>query len=91
MGVSNLGELEETMRVWESVLDGLPIPGREVEKGKKEWSLERRKEAEEKARGVWDILGEWKDFAWASPEEGYVNTRVIKGVIEEDLSKTSRL
>jgi D-arabinose 1-dehydrogenase len=91
MGVSTLGELEETMRVWESVLDGLPIPGREVEQEKKEWSLKRRKEAEGKARGVWDILGEWKDFTWASPEEGYVNTRLIKGVIEEDLSKTSRL
>ena len=100
MGVSNLEELEETMRVWNSVLDGLPISARKVENKQKDWSLARRKEIERMALGVWDILGEWKDYAWASPDEGYVNIRVVKGVIddlalmplvEDDLSKVSRL
>ncbi|KAH8808539.1 putative D-arabinose 1-dehydrogenase [Xylogone sp. PMI_703] len=43
MGVSNIAELEETVRVWESVLDGLDcVSGRETPKEKKEWSLARR-------------------------------------------------
>jgi D-arabinose 1-dehydrogenase len=100
MGVSNLEELEETVRVWNSVLDGLPIAGRAVESGKKEWSGKRKNEVEVLAEGVWDILGVWKDFAWPSPEEGYVNVRIVKGVVDEiaplpevkdAVSKTSRL
>lgn len=83
MGVSNVKELEETMRVWRSVYDGLDIPGREVVKRNREWSLARRKEVAEKAKGIWDILGEWKDYAWASPDEGFVNVRAVKGVVDE--------
>lgn len=104
MGVSNLGELEETMRVWNSVLDALdlPIAGRGVTVEKREWSLSRRKEVEAKAKKVWEILGEWKDFAWASPDEGFVNARTVKGVVDkiaplaspivkESVEKASRL
>ena len=100
MGVSNLEELEETMRVWNSVLDGLPIPGRDVPEGKRQWSLERRKNVDNLAKGIWKILGGWKDYAWPSPDEGYVNIRAVKGVVDEvaplpdakdDLSKSSRL
>ncbi len=102
MGCSNLSELEETIRVWNSVLDGLdlPIVGREVSEEKKKWSMERRKEVEAKAKGVWGVLGDWKDFAWASPGEGYVNVRAVKGVVDEiaplpalkeDTEKASRL
>lgn len=83
MGVSNLEELEETMRVWNSVLDGLPVPGRRVELAKAEWSLARRKEIEVLANGVWGILGRLKDYTWASPDEGYVNIRTVKGVVDE--------
>lgn len=98
MGVSNLGELEETMRVWHSVLDALPIAGREVTAEKREWSLTRRKEVAKKAIEVWDILGQWKDYTWPSPDEGYVNIRAAKGVIEtaplpvvDGIAKPSRL
>ncbi|CZR60937.1 related to Pseudomonas L-fucose dehydrogenase [Phialocephala subalpina] len=100
MGVSNLQELEETMKVWNSVLDGLPVAGRAAEQGKREWSEKRRDEVQVLGKGVGDILGEWKDFAWPSPDEGYVNLRVVKGVIDEiaplpavkgDTSKISRL
>ncbi|PQE11695.1 hypothetical protein CJF32_00004843 [Rutstroemia sp. NJR-2017a WRK4] len=87
MGVSNIGELEETLRVWNSVLDGMDIPGREVSKEKKEWSLKRREEVEQLAAEVREILGEkWREFAWASPDEGWVNERVVKGVTDEDLA-----
>ena len=100
MGVSNLVELDETMRVWSSVLDGLPVPGREVAEDKREWSLEMRKDVDKLAQGVWEILEEWKDYAWPSPDEGYVNIRVAKGIFDDiaplsvvkvDLSKASRL
>lgn len=100
MGVSNLAELEETVRVWNSVLDGLPVVGRVVNEGKKEWSIKRKDEVEVLAKGVWEVLGQWKDFAWPSPDEGYVNVRVVKGVIDEidpllvakdDVVKISRL
>lgn len=93
MGVSNLAELEETMKVWNSILDGFELNGRSVEKEKREWSLERRKEIEGLAEGIWKILGEWKDFTWASPDVGYVNERVVKGVTEEDVpvSRDSKL
>lgn len=83
MGVSNIAELEETLRVWNSVLDGLDIPGRQVTKAQKEFSLKRREEVEGLAKGVRDILADYSDFAWASPDEGYVNTRAVKGVVDD--------
>lgn len=83
MGVSNLDELEQTVRVWESVLDGLDIPGRSVAEDRKKWSHERKLMVQEKVKGVWALLGEWKDYTWSSPDDGYVNIRTIKGAIDE--------
>lgn len=85
MGVSNHAELEETMRVWSSVLDGLEngVEGRQVDKQNKEWSLARRQDVDTKADKVQALLGEWKDFAWPSPDVGYVNVRAVKGVIDQ--------
>lgn len=82
MGVSNIGELEETLRVWNSVLDGISLPGRQVEESKKQWSLERRGEVEGLAKGIREILGDYQDYAWASPGEGFVNTRAVKGAVD---------
>jgi D-arabinose 1-dehydrogenase len=82
MGVSNLLELEETMSVYRSILDGLPIPGREVSAEKRVWSEERRKHIGDLADRIWAILADLKDYTWASPEEGYVNMRVVKGVVD---------
>lgn len=72
MGVSNIHELNETMRVWRSILDGLE--GGEqtaVESGRgtkdRIWSLSRQKQVQELAMGIRNILGEYLDFAWASP------------------------
>ena len=79
MGVSNLEELEETMRVWGSVLDGIELAGREVGVGNRNSSMKRRKEVQHMAGRVVDILGKWKDFAWPSPDENYVNIEAIKG------------
>lgn len=81
-GVSTVGELEETVRVWRSIMDGLEIPGRKAEEKERQWSVERRAEVEEFAVGMRKILGKWMDYAWPSPDEGYVNIRAVKGVVD---------
>ena len=83
MGVSNLEELEETMKAWNSVLDGLNIRDGAVAKNNIDWSVMRRKEIEELAEGIWKILGKWKDYSWESPEKGFVNDKTIKAVVDE--------
>lgn len=80
MGVSSVEELDETMRVWRSILDGLE-GGKEMAvragrwEGDHEWSLKRREEVQTLAKGVQDALGEWLDFAWASPDEDFVRVQ----------------
>ena len=91
MGVSRLEELNETMRVWRSVLDGVaddsdPRPGNITPPNgvtDHEWSLTRRKRIQELAKGVREVIGdEWVDFAWASPDPGFLehkkNTSTVK-------------
>lgn len=72
MGVSNVDELNETMRVWRSILDGLDGGEKtavESGRGTKDriWSLSRQKQVQELATGIRKVLGEYVDFAWASP------------------------
>lgn len=76
MGVSNIDELNETMRVWRSILDGLE--GGEqtaVESGRgskdRAWSLSRQKQVQQLSLGLRRIMGEYLDFAWASPPPGF--------------------
>ncbi|KAI0008383.1 Aldo/keto reductase [Xylariaceae sp. FL0662B] len=76
MGVSNVEELEETYRVFNSVIEGLEQETSDAEQmRRRQWSLDRR----EKIRGVvekmWAVLGGWKDYSWSSPEPGFVNAR----------------
>ena len=77
MGVSNINELNETMRVWRSILDGLE-GGEETAiqsgRGSKDhvWSLSRQREVQELAIGIRRTLGEYLDFAWPSPPPNYV-------------------
>ena len=77
MGVSNVEELNETMRVWRSILDGLE-GGEETAiqsgRGSKDrlWSLSRQKEVQRLAKGIRKILGEYLDYAWPSPPPDYV-------------------
>ena len=37
---------------------------------------------------MWPSLGEWRNHIWASPQEGFVNTRREFGVLPEDFDKT---
>ncbi|KAI9850772.1 MAG: hypothetical protein M1838_005105 [Thelocarpon superellum] len=82
MGVSFIEELDETMRVWRSVLDGIE-DGEQgaLTAGRRtldhEWSLRRRQEVIKLAQGVRDTLGVWVDQAWLSPGADYVNVRTL--------------
>jgi D-arabinose 1-dehydrogenase len=89
IGVSRAEELEKTMLVWRSILDGLE--GGEqtaVQAGRWyrawEWSRNRRKAVQILADGVREELGVWFDFAWASPDKGFVNERKTDVRIPDD-------
>ena len=85
MGVSNIEELEETMRVWRSILDGREDGEKTaVESGRgpddRTWSLQRQQEVQVLARGIREVLGKWVDYAWPSPDPGFVNQRIAPEV-----------
>ncbi|KAF1829051.1 Aldo/keto reductase [Decorospora gaudefroyi] len=90
IGVSRAPELEKTMLVWRSILDGLE-GGQEtaVQAGRWyrawEWSTNRRKAVQILAEGVQEVLGEGFNYAWASPGPGYVNKREKKkgGIVQQ--------
>ncbi|KAI9766450.1 MAG: hypothetical protein M1840_006557 [Geoglossum simile] len=71
IGCSTVEELEETMRLWYNIMDGLESGW----KGGHEWSVARKKEISILAAGIREVLGKWVDFAWPSPGPGYVNVR----------------
>ena len=80
MGVSKISELEKTLQVWRSILDGLEN-GQETAnaagrwKKDHEWSLNRQKAVQLLAEGVQESLGDWLDHTWPSPPPGFVNKR----------------
>jgi aryl-alcohol dehydrogenase-like predicted oxidoreductase len=92
MGVSKIAELDETIRVWKSVLDGMGddfdltpgvmTPGDAV--SDHEWSLQRRQRIRVLAKGIRNVIGGWADFAWASPDPSFVNQRHIMTTTEDD-------
>ncbi|KAJ9649672.1 hypothetical protein H2201_001815 [Coniosporium apollinis] len=78
MGVSNGEELEKTMQVWQSILDGLEGgKERSIRAGRWErdhdWSINRREAVLILAEGVREVLGEWVDYTWESPPPEFVN------------------
>ena len=84
MGVSKVTELDETMRIWNSVLDGLGNDLSNQGSGSMtlsdgltdhEWSLERRQRIRELSKGIRERIGAWADHAWASPDPGFVNQK----------------
>ncbi|KAJ9606898.1 hypothetical protein H2200_008908 [Cladophialophora chaetospira] len=92
MGVSRMEELDETLRVWRSVLDGLAddlgadsgtiTPSDAV--SDHEWSLARRQTIRELAKGIKRVIGdEWVDYAWASPDADFVNEKKNATLVKE--------
>lgn len=92
MGVSRIEELDETMRVWRSVLDGL-ADDLDVDSGTitpsdavsdHDWSLLRRQTIRVLAKGIRDVIGpQWVDYAWASPEPGFIDQGKKSGIVVE--------
>lgn len=91
MGVSNLSELDETIRVWRSVLDGLNddlecseddtmTPSDAL--SDHEWSLQRRQKIRVLAKGIREVIGKCADYEWASPEPGFVNKHIAALPVE---------
>jgi D-arabinose 1-dehydrogenase len=91
IGVSNVRELEETMRVWNSVLDGLPGRDGALDPNDRARSVQRSNRVRSLAENIWKVLGPWKDYTWASPDKDYVNTRFMKTIADADILKASRL
>lgn len=74
MGVSNVGELEETLRVWNSILDGLGVHPGALPRDR-DLSHARQQQILTLVQGIRDILGEdWVDYAWSSPSADFVNS-----------------
>ncbi|KAK8112398.1 Aldo/keto reductase [Apiospora sp. TS-2023a] len=90
MGVATVAELEETYRVFRSVIEGYADPDSsspsEELAQKHDWSLERRDKIQRLVERMWDALGEWKDYSWESPDPGFVNERKPeeRGVVPQD-------
>jgi D-arabinose 1-dehydrogenase len=76
IGVSYIDELDETMGVWRSILDGLEH-GKETAiaagrwEGERDWSLRRRAEIQRHSKGVRKVLGRWVDHTWPSPDASF--------------------
>ena len=90
MGVSNVDELDETMRVWRSILDGLENGEQiAVESGRGTgdhlWSLSRQEKVAKLARGIREVLGKWVDYTWTSPPPGFVNQRKALAIASAQL------
>ncbi len=79
MGVSSVAELEETYRVFNSVVEGLvPEDTADVDLAqRRQWSLDRAEKIQGVVEKMWTVLDHWKDYGWNSPEPGFVNARGI--------------
>ncbi|OCL05810.1 Aldo/keto reductase [Glonium stellatum] len=88
IGVSRAPELEKTMLVWRSILDGLE-GGREtaIKAGRwsraYEWSWNRKRAVQILKEGVQEVLGDWVDYTWASPPPGFVNQKGVNAGADE--------
>lgn len=92
MGVSNHGELEKTMQVWRSILDGLENGQELVKRAGRwnrdhEWSLNRQRAVQIMADGIQEHLDEFLDYAWDSPDKDYVRKgHAPKGLTVDNLA-----
>ncbi|RMJ28233.1 L-galactose dehydrogenase, partial [Aspergillus sp. HF37] len=85
VGVSNVEELNETLRVWRSVLAAVEDrddgdtqamePSDSEETTDRAWSRQRRQHILSLFRDIQATLGpDWVDYAWSSPPPGFVNS-----------------
>ncbi|KAK3942611.1 D-arabinose 1-dehydrogenase [Diplogelasinospora grovesii] len=77
-GVSSISELEETVAEWRGVLASLGHPalaGAGSGLDEKYGSARQKKVVTLVQNELWPSLGPWRDYAWASPDAGFVNRR----------------
>ncbi|WPG99318.1 hypothetical protein R9X50_00213100 [Acrodontium crateriforme] len=91
MGVSRASELDKTMQVWRSILDGLENgeeTARRAGRWKRdhEWSLNRKRAVQILADGIQEHLDAYLDYTWPSPPVGFVNQRDVRA--KQDVSNT---
>ncbi|OTA56681.1 Aldo/keto reductase [Hypoxylon sp. EC38] len=76
MGISSVAELEETCRVFNSVIEGLEPETSDAEQTRRrQWSLDRRQKIQGIVEKMWDVLAQWKNYSWNSPDPGFINAR----------------
>ncbi|KAK3316646.1 Aldo/keto reductase family-domain-containing protein [Apodospora peruviana] len=75
-GVSSIAELEETVKEWREVLSGLEQKA--LDDREASGTVRRRKVLELVQKQLWPALGSWKDYVWASPGAGFVNSRPVE-------------
>lgn len=66
------------MQVWRSILDGLENGEETARRAGRwtrdhEWSLNRQRAVQILADGIREHLDEWLDYAWASPDQDYLD------------------
>ncbi|KAI8162947.1 D-arabinose 1-dehydrogenase [Colletotrichum sp. SAR 10_70] len=82
MGVTSVKELEETWADFQAVLRDLSGTQTEGEKKEYQGSMVSRYEKIQRlvTEQMWPALGEWRNYSWASPDEGFVNQRAQSAV-----------
>ncbi|KAH0430696.1 L-galactose dehydrogenase [Colletotrichum camelliae] len=82
MGVTSVKELEETWADFQAVLRDLSATPAEGEKKEYQGSVVSRYEKIQRlvTEQMWPVLGEWRNYSWASPDEGFVNQRAQSAV-----------
>ncbi len=77
MGVSAVDQLEETCRLWKSIIDPTGSEDAVDSKGKQTTSqiVEQR---------MWPHLRHWRDYAWESGGPSFTNTRLTMGQVPQD-------
>ncbi|KAF4815785.1 D-arabinose 1-dehydrogenase [Colletotrichum tropicale] len=82
MGVTSVKELEETWADFQAVLRDLSGTHAEGEKKEYQGSMVSRYEKIQRlvTEQMWPALGEWRNYSWASPDEGFVNQRAQSAV-----------
>lgn len=77
IGVSNIDELDETIKVWRSILEALDDGKQTATESDRDpddrlRSVSRQQRVQELAQGIRRILGSWLDYTWLSPGPDFV-------------------
>jgi D-arabinose 1-dehydrogenase len=77
IGVSNLDELDETIKVWQSILDALEADQQATTESDRNpddslQAVSRQQQVQVLSQGIRQILGSWVDYAWPSPSSDFI-------------------